>query len=252
MVAAAASACDGLRTERIADSVAVIWPRFQGTFLNQVIGLGLKQRADAGVIRDITAVYRQEEVDRFGVGLSPVADPADDIPGWLAENAILPVNQASKMYRRSRAPAVVATDLRIEVIGERHAAAFAALALNVFEMPEFSLPVFEASIGRAGWRHYLAFDGDLPVATGMVFLRNGIAWLGAGATLPTHRRRGAQGAIMARRINDSLAAGCKWIIVETTAETPGNPNSSYHNMLRTGFELAYHRQDYIWRGSGVS
>jgi hypothetical protein len=165
----------------------------------------------------------------------------------LAERGIVPVNRAAKMYRIGGDPADVQTDLRIEQLGRDHAAEFARVLDEVFEKPDFLQPMFEALVGRPGWRCYGGFEGDRLVATGFVYLRDGIAWLGAGATLPEFRRRGGQGAIMARRINEALAAGCRRIVVETTEDTPEAPNPSYHNMLRTGFQLAHLRQDYICR-----
>ena len=69
--------------------------------------------------------------------------------------------------------------------------------------------------------------------------------LGA-ATLPPERGRGAQGALMARRMRDAAEMGCKWVITETGEETPDLPNPSYRNMVRLGFKLAYFRQNYIF------
>ena len=63
-----------------------------------------------------------------------------------------------------------------------------------------------ALVDRRGWQHYLAFDGDLPVACGALFVRvEVVTWLGQGGTLPSHRRRGAQGEIMAIRVRDAHA-----------------------------------------------
>lgn len=102
------------------------------------------------------------------------------------------------------------------------------------------------TIGRPGWRHYLAFDGDQAVATGALNLRDHIGWLGVGSTLPSHRRRGAQGALMARRVRDGISLGCRWLVTETGEDLPARPNPSYHNMLRTGFTLAYQRLNYVF------
>jgi len=42
-----------------------------------------------------------------------------------------------------------------------------------------------------------------------------------------------------------MALGCKWFVTETGEETADEPNPSYHNMLRSGFELAYLRPNYV-------
>jgi hypothetical protein len=49
---------------------------------------------------------------------------------------------------------------------------------------------------------------------------------------------------MARRIADGAALGCRWFTSETGQDLPDKPNPSFHNMLRTGFSVAYHRPNY--------
>jgi hypothetical protein len=56
-----------------------------------------------------------------------------------------------------------------------------------------------------------------------------------------------QGAMFARRIADGLALGCQWFVTETGEDRPEDPNPSYHNMLRSGFKLAYLRRNYVHR-----
>jgi GNAT superfamily N-acetyltransferase len=89
------------------------------------------------------------------------------------------------------------------------------------------------------------FDGETSVAGGALFVKGDVGWLGIASTLPAHRRHGAQGALMARRIRDAVELGCRWVVTETGEDTPEHPNPSYHNMLRTGFVLAYQRPNYI-------
>ena len=72
-------------------------------------------------------------------------------------------------------------------------------------------------------------------------------FLGMGSTLPEHRRKGAQGALMARRIRDAAKLGCEWVCTETGEDTPQRPNPSYHNMIRTGFEFAYLRPTWVYQ-----
>ena len=139
----------------------------------------------------------------------------------------------------------ISTDLRIESIGAAHAETFAGVACAAFGMPAAVGPMLTATIGRPGWQHYLAFDGEQAVATAALYVREGVGWLGVGSTLPSHRRRGAQGALMARRIRDGGDLGCRWLVTETGEDTPEQPNPSYHNMLRTGFRLAYQRPNYV-------
>jgi hypothetical protein len=50
---------------------------------------------------------------------------------------------------------------------------------------------------------------------------------------------------MTRRIADGAALGCRWFASETGQDLPDKPNPSFHNMLRTGFRVAYYRPNYM-------
>ena len=78
-----------------------------------------------------------------------------------------------------------------------------------------------------------------------MFVNGEVGWLGFASTLKKYRKRGGQSALFARRIQDGLALGCKWFVTETGEDTPEDPNPSYHNMLRSGFKLAYLRRNYV-------
>jgi GNAT superfamily N-acetyltransferase len=87
-----------------------------------------------------------------------------------------------------------------------------------------------------GFVRYLArWDGAL-AGGGGVRLTAGIAQLCGAATLPAWRRRGVQGALLARRLLDARAAGCDLAVITTQ---PGSP--SQHNVQRQGFALLYAR-----------
>jgi hypothetical protein len=62
--------------------------------------------------------------------------------------------------------------------------------------------------------------------------------------LPTHRRRGGQGALMARRIADAGAAGLDWVVTETGEPIAGESNPSLANMARTGFRCVASRLNF--------
>jgi GNAT superfamily N-acetyltransferase len=140
---------------------------------------------------------------------------------------------------------VIPTDYRIAVAETGDAKAFAEVATIGFGMPPQWRPWLAASVGRAGWRHYLAWKDSKPVACAALFVRGDAGWLGVATTVPAARGRGAQGALLARRIEDGLALGCRWFVTETGEETPERPNPSFRNMIRAGFKVAYHRQNYM-------
>lgn len=69
----------------------------------------------------------------------------------------------------------------------------------------------------------------------------------AGAVLPHARKRGGQTALLAARARVAQELGCRLLIAETGAEAPGTHNSSLHNMLRLGFQVASERRNWNWR-----
>ncbi|AMO63232.1 GNAT family acetyltransferase [Mycolicibacterium phlei] len=88
----------------------------------------------------------------------------------------------------------------------------------------------------SGAAAYLAYlDGEVAGAAALQ-MRDGIAQLVGAATLPAHRRRGVQAALVATRLADAVAAGCDVAVVTTQ---PGS--TSQHNTQRRGFHLLYTR-----------
>lgn len=72
-----------------------------------------------------------------------------------------------------------------------------------------------------------------------------VAEFGIAATLEPARGRGAQLALLHRRILDAAAAGCETLFVETGERVPNRPSASYRNILRAGFEEAYLRPNWV-------
>jgi hypothetical protein len=138
------------------------------------------------------------------------------------------------------------TDLRIEQIGPEWADDFERLSVaEAYGFPDIVGRAAGAVVGVPGWHAYVGFDGDVPVSTAAMRIEDGVAWFGFGATSESHRGRGGQSAMFARRLRDAREAGCRFAVVETGKETPEEPNPSYRNMVRSGFELAYFRQNWV-------
>ena len=65
---------------------------------------------------------------------------------------------------------------------------------------------------------------------------DGVALLTGAATLPAHRRRGVQSALLAVRLLEAAAAGCDLAVITT-----GPGTKSAENAARNGFALLYVR-----------
>jgi ribosomal protein S18 acetylase RimI-like enzyme len=78
-------------------------------------------------------------------------------------------------------------------------------------------------------------DGQI-AGGGSLRIDGGLAQLSGAATLPEHRRRGVQSALLRARLLDAAAAGCELAVVTTS---PGS--KSQENVQRAGFALLYTR-----------
>jgi len=101
--------------------------------------------------------------------------------------------------------------------------------------------IFLASLGRAGFSHFLAFDGARPVAAAILVAHGGMAYLGHAATAEAYRRRGGQSALIAARLRRAVELGCHCAVSETLSIL----GSSLGNLKRQGFEVLYDKKIFM-------
>jgi hypothetical protein len=239
----------GVGVVRVGGAAAVAAARADVPMLNRVLGLGLLEPATAATIARLTSPWRDAAV-RYLVQVVPEAE-TPDLRRALEARGLVRRDNWAKVWRGAEPPLEAATDLRIEPIGPAWRSAYAEVMRAAFGLAPEHAAFFEGVVGRDGWLTYLAFDGEQPVAAAALFVHDGVGALAGGATLPSHRRHGAQGALMARRIRDGLALGCRGFMAEAQEDTPEAPNPSYRNMLRSGFQLAYLRRNYVYFPEGA-
>ncbi len=87
-----------------------------------------------------------------------------------------------------------------------------------------------------GFSRFLARRDGAPAGGASLRLSEGVAHLCGAATLPAHRRRGVQSALLAARLFVAAEAGCDVAVVITQ---PGS--KSQENVERQGFHLLYAR-----------
>jgi hypothetical protein len=210
---------------------------------NHSVGLGIGEQATEGQVSEVLGLYRSAGLWRFMISLSPHAQPAQ-LPGWLAARGLAPGAPSAKAWRDVGSPPEIPTDFGTEVIGPSEAGLWATIQRSAWGMPRGMTPWFTSTVGRTGWKHYLGFDGRTPVTAAALFVSDGVGWLGFGATLPSHRGRGGETAMIARRIHDAASLRCSLLVTETGEDSPEAPNHAYRNMVRAGFRLAYLRPNY--------
>ena len=87
---------------------------------------------------------------------------------------------------------------------------------------------------RGDEQWFLARVGGDPAAVATLRVRDGVASLGGGATVPAHRRKGCHLALVRHRLDVAYLLGCTLVI--------GGANygsGSFRNQLRGGLRLAY-------------
>ncbi len=215
----------------------------RSAMFNRALGLGLERPATQASLEEVAGVFREAGTE-FCIALAPQAEPAD-LPAWLAKRGFQPGYGWAKFARRVDAPPAGRSEPRVERVDDRGAAAFADVFVRGYGVPELMRDWIERLPAREGWHCFLAVDGDRPAATGALYAEGGVGWLGIAATLPEHRRRGAQTAILAARVRAAAEAGCEVLVTETGELQEGKPSNSYRNIERAGFELAYVRPNYL-------
>lgn len=243
---AAVRAALGVRVERIAGATLLIAPGLPAPMLNRAIGLGLHQQARVEDVDAIAGVFRGAGVKNWWLHWNPYAAPSD-MPEQLNEMGFRPPQRRSwaKMLRGADAPASMPTDLQIRPVTGAAAEEAIQVAVQAFEMPPIMTQWLSRLCGDGPWRMYAAMDGARVVGCACVFIQGQAAWLGLAAIAPTHRGRGGQAALMARRIADAGAAGALYVTTETGEPTgAGEANPSLENMKRCGFEQVASRLNY--------
>jgi len=213
---------------------------------NRVLGIGINQRASESDILNIINFYQIASIPRFFVQVSPYCNPYW-LPEILKDYGFEHYNNWAKLYRPIYPLPLAETDLRIKQIGPEEADAFADIITGSFGWPVHLAEIVRLPIGRSGWKHYIAYDGDRPAACAALFINGAYASLSFAATLPDYRGRGAQSALIAKRFYDAAAQGCEWMFSETAENLPERPVQSYRNMIRHGFEPAYLRPSYLYQ-----
>ncbi|HEU4629877.1 MAG TPA: GNAT family N-acetyltransferase [Gemmatimonadaceae bacterium] len=234
----------GLRVDALDGAALFLAPAFDVLALNRLVGLGVEEPASEAQLDAALDAAARAGVRRLFVQVVPTAEPAA-LDDWLAARGLVPYNAWVRLARPVAPVDDPPTPLRVAEIGPADAATFGRIAAGAFGWPALLERWTAASVGREGWRHYLAYDGDEPVATGAFRLRGGEAWFGFAATVERHRGRGAQGALLARRLRDAAAMGARRASLETAQPTPQRAAPSFRNVQRAGFATVYLRRNWL-------
>lgn len=209
------------------------------SFLTQVIGWGFATEKDQFIaeIANIDHFYRQHGHHQVDIELCPL------VPHWL------PLWLSKRGYQLTEMNTISILDLRpyqahahsdktpyqVRPIVDHELSAWARTVAHGFNC----LDAEDHFYHYASAEHvtaFAAFVDDNLVAGGTIAIHNGMADLGVTSTLPLHRGKGLQKALLTSRLHFAQQAGV-WLAVVTTA--PGSVSEL--NCQKLGFHCAYTR-----------
>jgi GNAT superfamily N-acetyltransferase len=205
---------------------------------NRATGLGLDEPTTEELV-DQTLDFLAGT--RSYVSVAPDTRPPE-LRDWLQTRGLTPGYGWSKFVRPATDPPEAQTSLRIERV--ENGEAFGAAAAGGFEVPDLFRDWLALLPARDGWHCFVAFDGGEPAGAGALYVTGKIGWLGIGATVPEHRGKGAQSALIAKRIEAAAELGCEVVVSETGKPIQGRAGPSYRNLVRAGLEPAYVRPSF--------
>ncbi|HEY3148386.1 MAG TPA: GNAT family N-acetyltransferase [Dongiaceae bacterium] len=211
--------------------------RFASGNMNRVHLCGAEPGMGSDSIRHIIDLFAAEGIGRFFVWLSP-GPGMEAVRGWLNASGLTRVQWTGypTLCRSVRSPVPFSTDLEVCEVGVDEIAA-------MHEPPDQIIwPDYVRTAGCEGFFHYMAFDGKRPVAIAALCIFEDIGYLMAAATAESHRRRGAQQALIAKRIERAEALGCAIEVSETLYML----EHSWRNLQRAGFQEVYEKEVYEW------
>jgi GNAT superfamily N-acetyltransferase len=211
--------------------------------VNRTIGLGLSRPETKDTIDAVVDLYAKAGVARYFVHVHPESRPGD-IGDWLVSRGLERARSWMKFRRGREAPPKVTTSLAVRPAAAKDAEGFGRIVADAFDLGAAGAPLLARLIGRPDWHIFMSFDGDQPAGAGALYVKHDIGWLDWAATAPAYRRRGSQSALMRRRIIEALDLGCRLIVTATGEAVPGDPQISYKNILKMGFEPTYLRENY--------
>jgi hypothetical protein len=229
-------AATGRPFRRIAGAVCVATPGVEDIQVNRVTALGIEREPTDVELEEIEEFFGGHGA-RFAISVMP--GPLHDRrlargyavgPSWM------------KFKRDASAPPASATELTIVETSDPES--FGDIVAKAFGLPP-DVRFFDGLAGTPGWTLFLARAGAEPAGAAALFVHERVGWLGITGTVPEHRGKGAQTALLAARLLRGRELGVRQFTVETGEKPPTGPGASYRNIVRAGFAEAYLRPNVL-------
>lgn len=228
----------------------------EGSPLNKVVGLGFGGAPSAGELAEVERAHAARSAASIQVELATLAEPG--IAELLTRRGYRLVGFENVLGRALPAELAAPPDVRVEAGIEGDLEAWIDAVVTGFATPDVqgvasheSFPrelletvMREMALARGSVRYLAHRAGELAGGASMR-LSGGVALLTGAATLPAHRRRGVQSALLAHRLGIAAERGCDVAVVTTQ---PGS--KSMQNVQKLGFDLLYARAILVRELSG--
>jgi GNAT superfamily N-acetyltransferase len=210
----------------------------------QTFGLGMLEDPTGEALDQIEQFFTERGSSTLHE-VSPFAGVAT--AQLLCDRGYQPIEISNVLYRPVEAVAEsrVSAGIEVHVIAPSEAGLWTEVNARgwTHDHPEFE--EFMRQIGallatREGSACFLATLDGVPAAAGALSLHRGVALFAGAATVPEHRRRGLQGALLQARMQYAQDQGCDLAMM--VAE-PGS--NSQRNAQRQGFQIAYTRTKWM-------
>jgi hypothetical protein len=239
----AARATMGIDTTRIGDGIGALMVHDPSGYWTKALGFGFDVPVDDALVTEATSFFRAAGKRAGTLAIAPSVLPED----WeriRADLGLVAGSVWSKFACRVDEFVPGATDLEIRRLGPDDVQAWVRITREAMGMPEPDMtPVLAAALEDPVAQVFGAWDGDLLVGAGAVYLLGEAASFNTGGTLASHRNRGVQSGLLAARAAAAAAAGCR-LFTSETGRADGNP--SYRNLVRSGFTHQYDRTNWRW------
>ena len=211
------------------DDGELAWSYTGGPYLNRVTRINLDE-TDADRRIEETHQHFGEHGAAVTRLVTPTSRPMDLAQRLQGHNCTLQerwLGMAADPRDIDLSP-IDSTSLRIaDLDGNSDLRAWSALVGEVYQLPTAARATmyrfFTEEAAEVGdhWRHYLAFDGNTPVATATLFLGSRTAGIYLVSTHPQYQRRGFGRALTAYAARDAMARGYDLIVLQATEEGKG-------------------------------
>ncbi len=223
--------------------VAGAYAMFDGAVspCTQTFGLGVFEPVTATVLDEIETFFKRHGAPVYHE-ISPLADAS--LLTLLCERGYHPIELSSVMYqpigRDFQPPTSRNEQLQVRLIkGDEHELWAQTAVKGWAELNEFAdsmVSLMQVSAARASGLSFLAELNGQAIATGGLFIHDGVALMAGASTIPEGRKQGAQLALFESRLRYAVEQGCDLAMI---GALPGS--ASQRNAERQGFRIAYTR-----------